>query len=180
MASATSLVDCTASIRGFRMILFSRTAINLEGVSGVASSTALTASTPCKVDNCRSYAHALPPLCTCPRVVIRVSSFNVLDKRSLTLFGDILFRSRSCAPSATITIVFRFPSLRCCNAVSENYIRVTPASNLRDDIAHIIFPVSVGWTLGNKDEICSCAHSSHQGKPPAMPSHDLNHKSPLM
>ena len=98
--------------------------MNLDGVSGVASSTALTASTPCKVDNCRSYAHALPPLCTCPRVVIRVSSFSLVERRSLTLLGDILFRSRSCAPSATITIVFRFPSLRCCDAVSESYFRV--------------------------------------------------------
>ena len=39
----------TASIRGTRVILFSRTPIMYDGVSGVASRRASTASTPCRV-----------------------------------------------------------------------------------------------------------------------------------
>jgi pectin methylesterase-like acyl-CoA thioesterase len=74
MAADTALVSRTASMSGLRTILFSVMAMKHVLVSGVASSTALTASTPCSVPNMRSYATAVPPRCTWPSVVIRVSS----------------------------------------------------------------------------------------------------------
>jgi hypothetical protein len=49
IASATARVIATASMSGTRVILFSLTPIMYEGVSGVASISALTASSPCSV-----------------------------------------------------------------------------------------------------------------------------------
>ena len=49
IALATSFVSRTACMRGFLAILFSVIAMKHVGVSGVASRTALTASTPCNV-----------------------------------------------------------------------------------------------------------------------------------
>ena len=54
IASATCFVNLTASINGLLQILFSIIPIIGDGVSGVDSKTALTASTPCKVANIRS------------------------------------------------------------------------------------------------------------------------------
>lgn len=53
-ALATSLVSCTAFMSGFLIILFSRIAMKHVSVSGVASRTALTASTPWRVASMRS------------------------------------------------------------------------------------------------------------------------------
>jgi len=114
MASATSWVCFTASNRGLRSILFSTMQMTGLGVSGVASSTAFTASAPCRVESIRSYAQAVPPRWTWPRVVILVSRRNFSVRRFLTWDGEILCRFRSWAPSATITMVLRFPRSRCC------------------------------------------------------------------
>ena len=89
LGTRTSL---TASIRGTRVILFSRTPIIYEGVSGVASSRASTASIPCRVGyhsgvqsnsliphqdreltRILSNAQGRPPRCVWPSVVTLVS-----------------------------------------------------------------------------------------------------------
>src|SRR5271155_2918377 len=53
--------NLTASTRGIRVILFSLIPIMGDGVSGVLSKTALTASTPCMVANILSNAQGTPP-----------------------------------------------------------------------------------------------------------------------
>lgn len=52
--AATRLVMSTASIKGVRMILFSRMVMTGEGMPGLMSRTARTASTPCRVESQRS------------------------------------------------------------------------------------------------------------------------------
>lgn len=102
------------------MSLFSRMPIMGLGVSGVLSRTAWTASTPCMVANILSNAQGTPPLWVCPRVVMRVSSPSLPARRSLRCSGVMALRFESIAPSATMTIVFRFPVARpCCQSSSR-------------------------------------------------------------
>ena len=109
------LIGCTnltASTSGVLVILFSRIPIIGLGVLGVLSKIALTASTPCIVANILSNAQGTPPRCVCPNVVIRVSRPSFLESKFLRCSGVIGSRFESIAPSATITIVLRFPVFR--------------------------------------------------------------------
>ena len=60
-----------------------------------------------------SNAHGLPPLCVCPSVVTRVSNPSRSVNTSLMYSARMGWSELSCAPSATMTIVFRLPVLRC-------------------------------------------------------------------
>ena len=60
-----------------------------------------------------SNAHGGPPLCVCPRVVTRVSNPTRSVNTSLMYSARMGWSELSCAPSATMTIVFRLPNSRC-------------------------------------------------------------------
>jgi hypothetical protein len=115
--------------RGTLMTLFSARPIMYDGVSGVASKIALTAFATLAITNhentmrpmptcqkltiMRSRAHGRPPRCVWPNVVTRVSSLSLSERTFLMSSARNGFKSLSWAPSATITIVLRFPSSRC-------------------------------------------------------------------
>ncbi|KAH3667371.1 hypothetical protein OGAPHI_003020 [Ogataea philodendri] len=122
----TLLVSFTASISGLRTILPSRMPIIGDGVSGVFSRTARTASTPCNVASILSNATAVPPRWTWPSVVILVSS-PISTRQSLTWFDVMGFSSSSKAPSATITVVFRRPFSLCREQTLLSSSRHEPA-----------------------------------------------------
>lgn len=67
------LTTCTHSMRGSRTDWFPDRLTTQAGVSGVASSSAITASMPILLLRMRSKAEGVPPRCTWPRTVTRVS-----------------------------------------------------------------------------------------------------------
>lgn len=84
MAFCTSLVICTHSMRGSRTDWFPERLTTQAGVSGVASSSAITASMPILLLRMRSNAEGVPPLCTWPSTVTRVSKPSLWTTRSFT------------------------------------------------------------------------------------------------
>lgn len=83
----------------------------------------------------RSKAHGRPPRCVWPRVVTRVSSPRRSVNTVLTWSARMGLRLRSCAPSATMTMVFRLPISRCwtrtVSTTRQNLAECTPYGSPR-------------------------------------------------
>ena len=105
-----------------------------------------------------SNAHGDPPRCVCPSVVTRVSNPSRSVNTSLIYSARMGWSKLSCAPSATMTMVFRFPISRCydvCRNIMSGIRREEKekahAMNLG---THVVLPRHhLRWSLRYENEI---------------------------
>lgn len=107
----------------------------------------------------------------------RVSSPSRSVRTSLISSGVMWLRLQSCAPSATITIVFLLPSSRCYPYKSAPSSRKSAeeGTHATKDVAHGRLPVLVRRrTLGDEHVVRSGRDGGHEGEPPAVAAHDFD------
>lgn len=62
-------------------------------------------------------------------------------------------------------MVFRFPSLRCWYFVSMDPITLKLKDYLRNDAAHVVFPILVRRVFWQENEVRPGTDSGHERKP---------------
>lgn len=101
---------------------------------------------------------------------------------------EILLSWRSCAPSATITIVRRLPRSLRFYCVGEDQLvsymmhidSSAPSTYLGNNRAHVILPAIPRRNLGNEQPVCASANGGHESQPSTVATHHLNDEASLV